>query len=159
MRTILERELCFQEIAFLILTDFLKPGAFKKGAFLGPQNRVPLAWFGPFFRHWPGLASFGLFWLPFGLTWALLDLPWGSLGFLWVHWASLELPLGLTWVSFGLPVATLGSLGPPFGAPWAAFGLSWSLFGLLGIPAVPGSGNSRIPVSGIPGSGIPAVPG
>ena len=124
----------------MILTDFLRPGASKKGDFLGAKNLVPLAWFGPVFVSglaWPPLASFGfplaslerslgLPWGSLGLFWAPLGLPWASF---WFSYGPLEPPLGLTWASFGLPVVFLGSLGPPFGVPWAAFRISWLLFG------------------------------
>ena len=102
MRTILERELCFQEIAFLILAGFFRPGASKKGAFLGPEKVISEAWFG----LWPGLASLGLSWPPLGLPLASFGLPLGSLG-----------------LSLASPWGPLAALWAPLASPWPHFGV------------------------------------
>ena len=128
MRTTLERELCFQEIAFTTLAGFLRPAASKKGGFLSTQNLIPLAWFVLVFVSglvWPPLDSPGLLlaslWSPFGLPWPLLGLPL----------ASLDLSLA----SFGVPLVRLGLFWRTYGGAWRRLGaslvplsVSWRVF-------------------------------
>ena len=129
MRTILERELCFQEIAFLTLAGFLRPGALKRDPKRAPKNRYFWIFWSPGLA-WPSLASLGLPlaspgppfghpWPPFGLSWPLLGIPLAS--------------LGLSLASFGIPLASLcpplGSFGSPLAPLWRPLASLGRFFG------------------------------
>ena len=124
MRTALERELYFQEIAFSTLAGFWHDFPFKIRPFLGPQNPVSDVLFRLGWRLgllWPPLASLGLplasLWPPFGLPLASLGLPLAA------SWP----PCGLPWSPLGLSLAFLGS---PLASLWPPLGLSWHLLGV-----------------------------
>ena len=103
MRTTLERERCFQEIAFSTLAGFWHHFPFKIRPFFGTKKLIASLLFG--LRA--ALAAFGVSWPPLGLPlaslWPPLASPWPPLG---LPLASLGLAMG----SLGLP---LGSLGLP----------------------------------------------
>ena len=109
MRTTLERELCFQEIAFSTLAGFWHDFPFK----IRPKKALKKRIAEVLFRLWAALAALGL-------SWPLLGLPLAS------FWP----PLAALWPLFGLS-------WPPLGLLLASLGLPWPPFGPLGVPVGP----------------------